>query len=404
DGYSDAAVTFDDAKFQQSGELVYQIQEGLQVRIRKIVFEGNQAFDARPLSGQIETKTAFWIFRTGAFDQDRAEGDVGRIRNSYQDDGYLDAKASFRKELAKNGKDLTVIFTVEEGTRYVVEDVQIRGNAVLTTDELLEAMKSRVGETVKRPQVDADVKAIRDHYGELGYIYAEVKATRVFSDTPGAIRIAIDVKEGDRFKVGRVVVRGNARTKDKVVRRALDLYPPDDVFNLVEAREAEKRLAETRIFSSAKVVPVGDEPGVRDAVIDVKESEKSGDFLFGFGVTSNSGLVGSVVLDLQNFDLFDKPKSLAEFFKFRSFFGGGQRMRIEVQPGTEVSRFRVDFTEPYLFDKPLRFDLGLYLFSRGRDGYEERRVGSTVALGKRFDKGALEGWAGEIAARVEEVN
>lgn len=404
DGYSEAEVTFDQAKFQQSGELVYQIREGVQVRIRTIRFEGNHAFDARQLSGNIETKTAFWIFRTGAFDQDRAEGDVGRIRNHYQDEGFLDAKCSFRKELAANGTDLTVVFTVDEGTRYVVEDVQIRGNSVLTTEELQEAMRSRVGETVKRPQVDADVKAIRDRYGALGYIYVEAKATRVFSESPGAVRITIEVKEGDRFKVGRVVVRGNARTKDKVVRRALDLYPPDDVFNLVEAREAEKRLTETRIFSSAKVVPVGDQPGVRDAVIDVKEAEKSGDFLFGFGVTSNSGLLGSVVLDLQNFDIFDKPKSLEELFKFRSYFGGGQRMRIELQPGTEVSRFRVDFTEPYFLDKPLRFDLGVFLFSRGRDGYDERRIGSTVAFGKRFEKGALEGWAGEVAARIEDVN
>lgn len=404
DGYSDADVTFDQTKFQQTGELVYQIREGAQTRIRKILFEGNLAFDARKLGGQIETKTAFWIFRTGAFDQGRAEGDVGRIRNFYQDEGYLDARCSFRKEASADSADLTVIFTVEEGTRYVIEDVQILGNAVLTTEELLEAIQSRVGETVKRPRVDADVKTIRDRYGELGYIYAETKATRVFSQTPGAVRITFEVKEKERYKVGRVVVRGNARTKDKVVRRALDLYPPDDVFNLVEARDAEKRLTETRIFSSAKVVPVGDEPGVRDAVIDVKESEKSGDFLFGFGVTSNSGLLGSVVLDLQNFDILDRPESIQELLRFRSFFGGGQRMRIELQPGTEVSRFRVDFTEPYLLDKPIRFDLGLYLFSRGRDGYDERRVGSTVAFGKRFEKGRLEGWAGEIALRVEDVN
>ncbi|MDO8629209.1 MAG: BamA/TamA family outer membrane protein, partial [Phycisphaerales bacterium] len=248
-----------------------------------------------------------------------------------------------------------------------------------------------------------DVRAIQDRYGELGYIYAKVRPTRVFSDTPGFVRLTIEIEEGDQFRVGRVAVRGNARTKDKVVRRALNLYPPDDLFNLTEAKEAEKRLVETRIFSSARVIPVGDEPAVRDAVIDVVEAEKAGDFLFGVGVTSNSGLVGSVVLDLQNFDLFDTPRSWAEFFKLRSFYGGGQRLRIELQPGTQVSRFRIDFTEPYLFDKPIRYDSSLFLFERGRDGYHESRVGTTNSFGKRFESGPLQGWSGEIAFRSELV-
>jgi outer membrane protein insertion porin family len=182
------------------------------------------------------------------------------------------------------------------------------------------------------------------------------------------------------------------------------LYPPDDLFNLSEARKAEKDLVETRVFSSARVIPSGDEPGVRDAVIDVVESEKAGDFLFGVGVTSNSGVVGSVVLDFQNFDLFDTPESWNEFVKLRSFYGGGQRLRLELQPGTEVSRFRVDFTEPYLFDKPLRFDSSFFLFERERDGYTENRIGSSYSLGKRFERGRLQGWSGELALRNEMVD
>ncbi len=143
---------------------------------------------------------------------------------------------------------------------------------------------------------------------------------------------------------------------------------------------------------------------MRDAVIDVAESEKAGEYRFGFGVTSNSGLVGSLVLDLRNFDLFDWPRDLSELFRFRSFFGGGQHLRLELAPGTDVNRFRVDFTEPYLLNKPVRFDVSLYLFERGRDGYQERRGGATISFGKRFERGRLQGWAGELALRVEDLN
>ena len=402
-GYGDVNVTYDQDRVERTGELVYTIQEGSRVRIRKILFEGNINIPDGELKKELETKTAFWFIRTGAFDSDLVDGDVARVQNYYRDQGFLDAKVAYRKEPSPNGEDLTIVFTIEEGTRYAIEDLQFRGNATLSTDELAGLVTSRVGDTVKRPKVDEDVKAVQEHYGSLGYIDANVRAVRVFSDKPGLVRITVEITEGEQFRVGRVAVRGNARTRDKVVRRALNLYPPDDLFNLTEAKEAEKRLIDTRIFSSARVLPVGDQPGVRDAVIDVVEAEKSGDFLFGVGVTSNSGLVGSIVLDLQNFDLFDRPRSWAEFFKLRSFFGGGQRLRIELQPGTEVTRARIDFTEPYLFDKPLRFDASLYLFERGRDGYQEDRIGLSTSFGKRIERGRLQGWTGEIAFRAESV-
>ena len=123
----------------------------------------------------------------------------------------------------------------------------------------------------------------------------------------------------------------------------------------------------------------------------------------GWVSTSNNGLVGTVVLDLQNFDIRDFPRDWKEFIKFRSFFGAGQRFRLEFQPGTDVNRFRIDFTEPYLFDKPVRLDTSLYLFDRDRDGYNERRAGASVSLGRRFERGWLHGWSGEVALGVGTV-
>ncbi len=216
--------------------------------------------------------------------------------------------------------------------------------------------------------------------------------------------MSFEIFEGEQYRVGHVVVRGNARTRDKVVRRELNLYPPNDLFDLTEARNAEQRLRDASYFSSARIYPLGDKPGVRDVVIDVEESEKAGDFLFGFGVTSNSGLVGSLVLDLQNFDLEDKPKSWSELYKMRSFFGGGQRVRVELQPGTTLARFRVDFTEPYFRDRPVRFDASLYLFERARDDFNERRSGGTLSWGRRFERGRWAGWSGEFSLRLEDVN
>lgn len=404
DGFGDVQISYDREKVDATGELELVVTEGRRVRVTEIIFVGNQTYPRRELMRQIETRTAFWFMRSGALDAEKIGSDVARLRKYHRDQGFLDATVESATAEIDDSGDTAVTFTINEGARYAVEDIQWAEHTVFSADELRAMMKTQVGKILRQPELDADVRTITDRYGEIGYIYAQVRAERAFSDQPGQVRLTINIKEGEQFKVGQVVVRGNSRTKDKVVRRELNLYPPDDLFNLPEAREAERRLLDTRIFSAAKVVPVGEEPGVRDAVIDVTESEKWGDFIYGVGVTSNSGVVGTLTLDLQNFDLYDTPRTLSEFFKFKSFYGGGQRLRMELQPGTEVTRGRIDFTEPYLFDKPIRFDSSLYYFTRGRDGYDETRLGTSVSLGKRFQRGFLRGWSGEIALQTELVS
>lgn len=403
-GYNDAVVTFDRALVQRSGELVYRVEEGVQIRVRKILFEGNESYKPRKLRRQIDSKTALGIFRTGEFDEERAESDAAALQRFYRDGGYLDARVSYRRELSDDGRNLTLVFTIVEGTRYSVESIEWRGNDALPADEFIPDMETKVGEPYQQLRLDRDVRAIQSKYWALGYLYSSVRSSRTFSDTPGLVKVLVEVQEQGQYRVGKVVVRGNARTKDKVARRALNLYPPDDLFDLNEAREAEKRLTQTQIFESARVIPVGDAPDRRDVVIDVQEAERAGPVIFGIGVTSNSGVVGTVVLDLKNFDIADRPRNWTEFFKFRSFFGAGQRMRLELQPGTEVSRFRIDFTEPYFMDKPIRFDSSFYVFNRGRDAYDETRVGAVVSFGKRLERGLLAGWSGEIALRIESVD
>ncbi|MFH1108272.1 MAG: outer membrane protein assembly factor BamA, partial [Planctomycetota bacterium] len=403
EGYGDARVTYDAELLNQTRELVYTVEEGVRIRVRKILYEGNEAIPAKELNKQVTTKTYLWIFRDGKFDPDTVESDAAAVQSYYRDEGYLDARASYRLEFSPDGRDLTIIFTVAEGTRYAIESIAFRGNTVFNDAQLQEKMRLHLGDVMRRPLLEKDVKDIQTLYGEQGYIYAEVQAQRVFSETPALVRLTLEITEGELIHVGRIVVRGNEQTKDKVVRREFGLYP-EDVFDLTEARETEKRLLQTQIFGKATVSPVGTTPGVRDALINVEESPRAGEFLFGVGVTSNSGLVGSVVFDIKNFDLFDRPRSFAEFIKLKSFRGAGQRLRLEAQPGTELTRFRIDFTEPYFLDRPITFGLGLYYFTRERDAYDEERLGVNVSFGKRVKKGFLKDWFAEVALRAESVD
>ena len=146
----------------------------------------------------------------------------------------------------------------------------------------------------------------------------------------------------------------------------------------------------------------GETPGVRDALVDVKEAQTT-TVLFGVGVTSNSGVVGSISVEQRNFDLFDTPRNATELFKGRSFRGAGQTLRLTIEPGTELNRGRIEFREPYLMDQDLGMGVGAYLFQRDRDEYDEERVGFYNSYDKRFRTGLLKDWAAEVAFRVEQV-
>ncbi len=401
-GYYYVTVTVDEEALKNERRVIYDIVEGPRVRVRKILFEGNLNYSARRLKKEVKTKRYVWIFRTGDFDQERAERDAADLRNFYRNEGYLDAQVSYRLETSEDRRDLNLIFVIDEGIRYSVETIKVEGNTVFDDDAVLLPMKIQVDSYYINEWIKADVKHIESEYGRLGYINAGVTPDWVYSDAKGKINLTMRIKEGKQYRIGRIVVRGNERTRDKVVRRELRFYP-EEMFNTIKTKAAERRLRETRLFSDAKITPVGDAEDVRDALVQVTETETT-TFLIGVGVTSNSGVVGSLSVENRNFDLFDVPRSAGEFFRGRSFKGAGQILRLQFEPGTEFTRLRLDFREPYLLDQPVSFGQGFYLFTRGRDAYNEQRIGSQTSFGHRFQKGLLRGWAGEVAFRVEGVD
>lgn len=400
-GYYHVTVEVDSEVLKNEHRVLFRISEGPRVKVRKILFEGNTAYTDLTLRSKVETATYIWLFRTGAFDDETAERDAATVKKWYTDRGYLNAQVGYRIELAENQSDLTVIFQIEEGLQHIIKDIQFTGNRVYDNDRLASVMQSAVGKPIDADILKSDRDKILAEYGREGYIYAEVTTTHVFDEQDGLVNLTVQVSEREQYRFGRIVIRGNTRTKDKVIRRELRFYP-EQLYNTVDAKAAEQRLVETRLFSEATISPQGETPGVRDALVDVAEAETA-TILFGVGVTSNSGLVGSISIEQRNFDLFDWPRSKGELFKGKAFRGAGQVLRLQFEPGTELTRGRIEFREPYLLDKDLGMGLGAYIFERGRDEFDERRIGFYNSFDKRFREGLLKGWAAEIASRFESV-
>lgn len=407
-GYGYVEVTLDEALLSTERRVVYHIVENQRVRVRKVRFEGNVMYSDGELRREVDTKSYIWIFRTGDFDPDQAERDADAVAKFYRDRGFLDAEVSYVTEFADVAREkLEVIFRVNEGTRYRVGEIRIEGNEVFTDEELLGAMLLKPDDFLIAARLDTDVKNLHTEYGSHGYLDARVIPSRVFMEQEDLVAVTLTITEGEQYRVGWIEVNGNTRTQEKCVRREIGLYP-EDIYDSTKADAAERALKGTGLFTGATTVraiePESGEPGVRDMLVTVEENPNTTQFIAGIGVSSDSGAVGQIVLENTNFDLFDTPRSWTEFLKGRAFRGAGQTMRIQLEPGTELTRFRIDFREPYLMDMPIGFGTSVYLFERGRDGYDEERMGGNFSFDKKFEEGFLAGWVGEIALRAEYVD
>jgi len=149
--------------------------------------------------------------------------------------------------------------------------------------------------------------------------------------------------------------------------------------------------------------PFANEPATRDLTIIPQVAEaQTGRFMLGVGVNSNAGVLGSIVLDEQNADIFRLPTSWRDFIEGRAFRGAGQQVRLEAVPGSQVSRYTFLFRQPYLFDTRVSFSTSAYYFQRYYRDWFEERTGGRVGFGYQFP--FVPDLSVSAAIRAEHVN
>ena len=132
------------------------------------------------------------------------------------------------------------------------------------------------------------------------------------------------------------------------------------------------------------------------------EEAQTGRIMFGVGVNSDSGLLGNIVIDEQNFDLFRWPTGLDDWRNGQAFRGAGQQFRLEALPGTELQRYSMSFAEPYLLNTSVRFGLSAFYYERQYINWDERRWGARGSLGYIFPE--QPDLSTTFSTRYEEIN
>jgi outer membrane protein assembly factor BamA len=392
--------------------VVFNITEGPVVKVSSITFTGNTFATGARLKTQIESGTPFLMLFGGVFDPRKVEIDLLKLHEYYKGNGFHEVQIKVEPIFHNRDRQVQLEYHIHEGLRYRVKDIQVDAKS-FNQQQLAGMVMIKPNEYYDQRKVDADKERMKQVIGYQGYQVPIVED--VVQEGPGLVRVRYEVQEprpnaqGVRApdRVNQVVIIGNDVTKDRVIRRLLNFYP-GQVLLYPELKIAENELRRLNIFENdpdkggpptIEVLENDTGSEFKDVVVRVKETP-TGSLLFGLGVNSDAGLVGSIVLNEKNFDICRPPTSFDDIWEYKGFRGAGQELRLEAVPGTQLQRYTASFREPFLFDRPYSLGLSAYFFERSYNEYLEERVGGRITLGHQFNRN----WSAAATLRIENVN
>ena len=366
-GYTGVSVTSRTEILENSRmRVVFVITEGDKSGIAAINFTGNNAFSAGTLKGVIntsETHLLSWLFNDDNLDEEKLNADKELIRIFYANRGYPDARVlSAVAEFDAERNAYFINFAISEGEYYTFGTIGLETSiAGLDSEALKSSIRTYEGAVYSRRDLQASVEDIAYRATGQGFAFADVRP-RLDRDIANKVfNVTYLVDQGPRVYVERINILGNTKTRDFVIRRALD-FAEGDPFNRSMVTRGKGAIEELDFFSSVNVTTQrGSAPD--KVILTIAVVEKStGDYGFTAGYSSTEGILGEV--------------SLTE----RNFLGRGQYLRIAVGATTAGQTYDLSFTEPRFMG--LKVSAGVDVYKRIADETTTSFFGSDATGGQ----------------------
>lgn len=363
--------------------LVVNTDEGKEVKIESITFSGNKALDEGDLRGAMDdTKEKVWwmFWRSAKFDPKKYDDDKQKILDFYRQNGYIDASIlSDSISYSDDKESMFIHIVVDEGKKFYIRHITWEGNTKYASFVLDERLGLKDGDVYDKQKFDENLRGNKDQtdvasiYLDTGYLTfsAEPDEIRV---PPDSIDIKIRINERNQFRIGEIIIHGNTKTQDKVIRREL-FTVPGDYFSRALIIRSVRQLSQINYFDPEKIKP--DYYIVNDSTVNVTYdvAEKSSDtFNASVGYSEAFGFTGSLGLSFNNFDIAHPFQG-----------GAGQMLNFTWQFGvsTYYRTFNLGFSEPWFMDTPTSLGVNLY-DTRQVYGVDLRMTGASVSVGRRF--------------------
>jgi outer membrane protein insertion porin family len=390
------------------GTVTFQIEEAPKVKITEVDFVGAQAFTQKKLRHEIKTRRRWmfsWLTGSGYFKQDEFDSDSDALADFYRAHGYLDFQINDVKLVHPTSNTLVVKYYVFEGRQYKVGSVKITGNKIFTDPQIISGLEyihdyqhlkaklgpnglpMDVGDTFTPDGMSQDTTAVEDFYGSRGYVDVAqgqaLQVIRVPNVESGTMDLEFHLEDSQKDYVQKIEIRGNLKTKDKVIRRELAISP-GEVLDMVRVKISQQRLEDMKYFSKVEIDPEPTDPaipGKKNLVINVEE-QNTGNFTVGAGFSSVESLFGYVEVSQSNFDPFKPPY----------FTGAGDKIKLRIEIGLEQQDYDLSYVHPWLLNRKITLGIDLYrhqlYYESPNNIFDETRTGArfslTRALGSDF--------------------
>jgi len=347
-----------------------KFDEGKKVQIERIQFFGNENISSSKLRKQFEEIKEDRWWRSADFDKEKYREDLPKVVQYYQNEGYRDAEIVQDSVYYNEERDdLFIDIWVYEGPRYTFGEFTWEGNTIFSTEELASSLHFETGEVYSKQKLDEAVyQHIGGKYYDLGYIYATLTPKETIDeDDPHKLNIHFLVTEGEQAKINEILISGNTRTKEKVIRRELRIYP-GQTFNRSLLERSQREVWMLNYFANVEpqVKPLDADKVNLEFVVEEKSTDTAN---MSAGWSERDQLIGSVGVAMMN------------------LFGNGQRVNFDWMFGQYYNSFNIGFTEPYLFDTPTL--AGFSFYDTKRDpfyiGYRQKSRGMSLRLGRKFN-------------------
>lgn len=396
-GYSQADITYkvDLDEQNNKAKIEFTAVEGRKVRIKDIIISGNKSFSRGRILKLLKTKRA-WFFNAGVLKDEVLTEDIARIKSFYQREGFTDVAVDYAvKPDAKKTYLLFITIRINEGRKYLVGSVIIRGNKDISEKEIISRLTDCIpGKVFSQEAMKKDIASIQGLYFDRGYISAQVQESTIINSASGRVDITYTITENQVVYVDKIKIRGNIKTKDVVIRRELRIHPGEK-FDGEKLRRSKERLTNLGYFDEISYdTEDTKKPDQKNLVVDVKET-KTGSFSFGGGYSTVDQFVGFIEVEQKNFDWRNWPY----------FTGAGQTLKARASIGNLSNGFDLSFTEPWMFDYPVSFGFDVYRRMHDRNdetgyGYDETVTGGDLRLGRELS----EYLRGDLVYRLDQIN
>ncbi len=345
--------------------LNFEINEGALLVVKNINFIGNKNFSDSELRSKISTKEDAWykIFGSNKFIPERLDYDKEKLREFYNQRGYIDFSVKVaRGDLLPNFAGFNINFIINEGNRYSIDNINI--DTPLTDNKnnknLLKELYLQKGDVFDTRALDESTKYLIKYFEDLGYSF--VKVVPSIKKHKSLIDITYNISEGSKKFINKIVILGNTRTNDSVIRRELSLLEGDP-FNKAKLNLSINSLKRLGFFKTVNYqLKDTNTSETIDIIIQVEEIN-TGSASFGVGYSS-----------LNN-------TSLTFGLKERNFLGEGKSLRFEANLSDKKTNYNIGVTEPYFLDRHLS------LFGNIYDQQSENSKGDVKSNKTGFDFG-----------------